>query len=61
MELLYKYIINKYIQDKNTTIISAINYYSIVVFTVISAFIPLIYMVKKYIFKNLYRIIGIIF
>lgn len=60
MELLYKYIINKYIQDKNTTIISAINYYSIVVFIVTSAFIPLIYM-EKYIFKNLYRIIGIIF
>lgn len=46
----YKNIIDKCIEENNTTIVSAINTYSIAVFTVTIAFIPLIYLVKKKIY-----------
>ena len=46
----YKILIDNCVKEKNTTIVSAINTYSIAVFTVTIAFIPLIYMVKKKIY-----------
>lgn len=54
--LIYKYIdfykklIDNCINNNNTAIVSAINTYSIAVFTVTIAFIPLIYMVQEKIY-----------